>query len=156
MEEIKFKPIGIINSIFKKPKGTPIQSIASKNSKGWVEVFKDYESGLKDLDGFTHYFHLVKKRSLKAKPFMENKLRGIFATRAPARPNPIGISIVKLEKIEGNIIYIKDFDILDGTPLLDIKPYVPKFDIRRSAKIGWLEKNIKRLEKLEDDGRFIR
>ncbi len=161
MEEIKFKPIGIIHSIFKKPDGTPIQSTASKASMGWVEVFKDYESGLKYLDGFSHiiliyYFHLVKKKSLKVKPFMDNKLRGIFATRAPKRPNPIGISIVKLEKIEGNIIYIKDLDILDGTPLLDIKPYVPKFDTRRGAKIGWLEKNIKKLEKIKDDGRFIR
>ncbi len=159
MDKIKYKPIGIIHSPFKEPRGTPIQPTATKGVDGTVEVFQEYVEGLKDLDGFSHiiliyHFHLSKKSLLKVKPFMDNQIHGVFSTRAPGRPNPIGISTVRLIKIEKNILYIKDIDIIDGTPLLDIKPYVPEFDVRAVDKIGWLKKNVDKLSISKDDGRF--
>jgi tRNA-Thr(GGU) m(6)t(6)A37 methyltransferase TsaA len=159
MDKIEYKPIGIIHSQFKEPKGTPIQPTAAKGVDGRVEVFPEYAEGLKDLEGFSHiiliyHFHLSKKSSLKVKPFMDNQIRGVFSTRAPSRPNPIGISAVRLIKIERNVLYIRDVDIVDGTPLLDIKPYVPEFDVRAVDKIGWLEKNVNKLSTSKDDGRF--
>jgi tRNA (adenine37-N6)-methyltransferase len=159
MKEIKYKPIGIIHSHFKKPKGTPIQPKSAKGIKGTIEIFPEYSKGLNDLGGFSHiiliyHFHLAKKSSLIVKPFMDDKSHGIFAIRGPSRPNPIGISIVRLIKIKGNILYVQDLDIVDGTPLLDIKPYVPEFDKTEVTKIGWLEKNIDKLPKMKDDGRF--
>ncbi len=159
MEKISYIPIGIIHSPFKETKGTPIQSSTAKGINGTVEVFPEYTEGLKDLEGFSHiiliyHFHLSKKPLLKVKPFMDNQTHGVFSTRAPSRPNPIGISIVRLLKIKGNILYVQDIDIVDGTPLLDIKPYVPEFNIRKVEKIGWLEKNIHKLSTSKDDGRF--
>lgn len=159
MREIIYKPIGVIRTPFKSPVGVPIQPSAGRGVKGLVEVFPEYAEGLKDLEGFSHiiliyHFHLIKKTSLKVIPYMDNEYRGVFATRAPARPNPIGISIVKLVKIEENKLHIEDVDIVDGTPLLDIKPYVPEFDYRPKVKIGWLEKRIKKLKDTRDDGRF--
>ena len=161
MEEIKYKPIGIVHSPFKEAKGTPIQPTGAKNTNGTVELIAEYTEGLKDLDGFSHiiliyHFHLSKKTSLMVKPYMDNKLHGVFATRSPGRPNPIGLSVVRLLRIEKNILYIKDLDIVDGTPLLDIKPYVPEFDIREVEKTGWLEKNVHKLSKTRDDERFIK
>jgi len=161
MNEIKYKPIGIIHSPFKEPKGTPIQPAGAKDINGRVELFPEYTEGLKDLTGFSHiiliyHFHLSKKAPLKVKPYMDNKAHGVFAIRGPARPNPIGISVVRLIKIEKNILYIRDVDIVDGTPLLDIKPYIPEFDIRKVEKIGWLKKNVNRLSITKDDGRFIK
>jgi tRNA-Thr(GGU) m(6)t(6)A37 methyltransferase TsaA len=161
MKEIQFTPIGMIHSPFKEPKGTPIQSIAAKGIEGTVEIFQEFAGGLKDIDGFSHimlicHFHLSKEPSLKVKPFLDDQKRGIFSTRAPNRPNPIGISIVQLINVEGNILRVKDLDIVDGTPLMDIKPYIPEFDIRETARIGWLEKNLGKLSTLKDDGRFIK
>ena len=160
MNEIKYIQIGIIHSPFKEPKGTPIQPRAAQGIDGTVEVFQEYTEGLKDIDGFSHvilvyHFHLSKESSLKVKPFMDDQTHGVFSTRAPNRPNPIGISVVQLVKIEGNILQVKDLDIVDGTPLLDIKPYVPEFDIRDAKKKGWLEKNVSKLPTSKDDGRFI-
>ena len=160
MNEIKYKPIGVIHSPFKEPGGTPIQPPGGRNVEGMVEVFPEYVEGLKDIEGFSHiiliyHFHLCKRPSLLVRPYMDDKLRGVFATRAPCRINPIGMSIVRLTKIEGGKLYIKDMDIVDGTPLLDIKPYVPEFDERREVKIGWLEKRVKKLPKTTDDGRFL-
>jgi len=157
---IKYKPIGFIHTPFKEPKGVPIQPVAGEDIEGKVEILPDYVEGLKDLEGFSHiiliyHLHLSKKPSLLVKPYMDEKLRGVFATRAPSRPNPIGLSIVRLVKIKGNMIYIKDVDIVDGTPLLDIKPYVPEFDLREVNRIGWLEKNIYKLPSSRDNGRFV-
>ena len=159
MNEIKYKPVGIIHSPFKKAKGTPIQSASAKDISGMIEIFPEYTEGLDDLDGFSHiiliyHFHLSRKSSLKVKPYMDDKTHGVFATRSPSRPNPIGISIVRLTKIDGSIIHIKDMDILDGTLLLDIKPYVPEFDVRKTDKIGWLTSKVHRLSVSKDDGRF--
>ena len=161
MAEIKYKQIGIIHSPFKEPKGTPIQPTGGKNIEGIVEVFEEYEEGLKDLEDFSNiillfHCHLMEGASLIVKPFLDDQFHGVFSTRSPGRPNPIGISVVRLVKIEKNIIRIKDLDIVDGTPLLDIKPFVPEFDVRDSVNIGWLEKNVDKLHKTKDDGRFIK
>ncbi len=160
MTEIIYKPIGIIHSPFKEQKGTPIQPTAS-DSKGEVEVFPEFSEGLQDLEEFSHiiliyHFHLSKKASLKMKPFMDNHKHGIFSIRAPSRPNSIGMSIVRLNKIEKNILYIENIDILEGTPLLDIKPFVPKFDNRNTTKTGWLNDNVYKLGKTKDDERFAK
>jgi tRNA-Thr(GGU) m(6)t(6)A37 methyltransferase TsaA len=159
LKKIKYKPIGIIHSQFKEPRGTPIQSIAAKDIKGTVEVFQEYAEGLKDIEGFSHiiliyHFHLAGKSSLQVKPYLDTEIRGIFSTRAPCRPNPIGISIVRLIEVEGTVLHIQDIDIIDGTPLLDIKPYVPAFDVRKGKKVGWIEQNIDKLPATKDDGRF--
>ncbi len=161
MNKINYQPIGIIRSPFKEPKGTPIQPTASVDNEGRVELFPEFTDGLQDLEYFSHifliyHFHLSKKAPLKLKPFMDDKEHGIFSIRAPSRPNPIGISIVRIDKIEDNIIYIKDIDILDGTPLLDIKPYVAEFDIRHVTKNGWLRQNVHKLGNTKDDERFIK
>jgi tRNA-Thr(GGU) m(6)t(6)A37 methyltransferase TsaA len=157
---IKFKPIGTIYSPFKEPLGVPIQTSGAKGIEGSVEVFAEFLEGLKDIDGFSHiiliyYFHLSKKPSLLVTPFMDKHQHGIFATRAPARPNPIGFSVVKLEKVEGNLLLVKDIDIVNGTPLLDIKPCVPQFDFSKVTKTGWLENADKDIADVKDDGRFV-
>jgi len=151
------KPVGVIHSTFKQVQGTPIQTAFAKDAKGLVEVFDEYTSGLKDLDGFEriwliYWFHLCKDYKLLVTPYMDIEPRGLFATRAPSRPNPIGISPVKLEKVEFNRIYFIGADILDGTPLLDIKPYSPKFDCFDVVRDGWL-KNVK-VDKRTADERF--
>lgn len=161
MNEMTYKQIGTIHSPFTEPKGTPIQPAASQEVPGTVELFQKYTDGLTDLSDFSHiiliyHFHLSKKSSLKVIPFMDDQIHGVFSTRAPNRPNPIGISVVQLVRIERNLLHIKDLDILDGTPLLDIKPFVPEFDIRDAQKTGWLEKNVRKLPTSKDDGRFVR
>ena len=159
MNTIRYRPIGVIHTPFKTPQGTPIQPPASKGVEADVEVFEKYAEGLTDLGGFSHiyliyHFHLSKKFSLKVKPFLDDESHGLFATRAPSRPNAIGLSIVELIGKEKNTLRVKNIDVLDGTPLLDIKPYVPGFDICKVHKIGWMEKKIKNLDAAEDDGRF--
>jgi tRNA-Thr(GGU) m(6)t(6)A37 methyltransferase TsaA len=160
MKEIRYQWIGIIHSQYKEPRGVPIQSAVAKGTKGTVEVFRRYAEGLKDIEGFSHimliyHFHLVKKSSLKVRPYLDNKVHGVFSTRAPDRPNPIGISVVRLISVEKTLLHIQDVDIVDGTPLLDIKPYVPAFDVRKVKKIGWIEQNIDKLAETKDDGRFV-
>ncbi|PUU91926.1 tRNA (N6-threonylcarbamoyladenosine(37)-N6)-methyltransferase TrmO [Halanaerobium sp.] len=157
--KITYESIGEIRSPFKGSEGTPIQPTAAGSAAGKIELLPEYQEGLKDLAGFSHlillyHCHKAGKPSLTVKPFMEDKEHGIFSIRAPSRPNSIGLSIVQLEKIEDNILYIKDVDILDKTPLLDLKPYVPEFDRRDEVKIGWMEENINKLSSVKDDGRF--
>ena len=159
MNDIKYKPIGIIHTPFKEPKGTPIQPAGAEGISGIVEIFPEYAEGLKDIEGFSHiillyHFHLSKGSALIVKPYMDNEAHGVFAMRGPSRPNPIGISVVHLVKVEGNTLHVQDVDIVDGTPLLDIKPYVPEFDIREVARTGWLEKSVHKLSASRDDGRF--
>lgn len=141
--EWKIRPIGFIRSPYTNEEETPIQSAFSEG-RGEVEVFPEYEAGLKDIDGFSHlillyYFHQAKGYSLSVKPFLDDRPKGLFATRHPARPNPIGLSVVRLLERRGNVLQIAEVDLLDGTPLLDIKPYVPQFDERKGATAGWLE-----------------
>jgi len=142
---LKIKPIGVIHSPFTEAKGTPIQPSFADGAEGWIEIFPDFAEGLSDLEGFERiwllfWLHKASKMKLKVKPYMDSIKRGLFATRAPCRPNPIGISAVRLLRISGNKLYIADIDILDNTPLLDIKPYVPKFDHFEVHQIGWIEK----------------
>ncbi|MFW9986784.1 MAG: tRNA (N6-threonylcarbamoyladenosine(37)-N6)-methyltransferase TrmO [Candidatus Odinarchaeota archaeon] len=159
MKQICYQAIGVIHSPFHVPKGTPIQSSAAKDVEGVVEVYPEYQQGLQDVDGFSHlillyHFHLAKPGRLLAKPYMDTRPRGIFAIRGPSRPNPIGLSIVRLIKVEQNQLIVRDVDIIDGTPLLDIKPYVPEFDTRPANRIGWLEEHVRKLPESRDDGRF--
>jgi tRNA-Thr(GGU) m(6)t(6)A37 methyltransferase TsaA len=161
MNTIIFQPIGIIHSPHKSPQGTPIQPTAARGIPGTVEIHPQFLAGLESVEGFSHvillyHFDRVQTTKLKVKPFLDDQFHGVFATRAPVRPNPIGISIVRLVSVEVNILHIEDVDILDGTPLLDVKPYVDRFDVRASEKQGWLEKNVGNLPGKTDDGRFVK
>ena len=153
------QPIGIIHTPFTDLEGMPIQPAGAAGMAGTVELFEVYRDGIKDLDGFSHiillyYFHRSRGFSLHVIPFMDSEPRGLFATRAPKRPNPIGLSVVRLDKIENGILYIRNVDILDGTPLLDIKPYVPSFDAQGKVRTGWLEKAGKTISSRKSDNRF--
>lgn len=157
--EIRYKPIGIIHSPFKDVKGMPIQPSGAKGVAGTIEIRPDFIEGLKDLDGFSHimliyHFHLSKGYSLSVKPFIDDKLHGVFATRAPRRPNPIGISVVKLIRVEGNFLHIENVDIIDGTPLLDIKPYISEVDVHEVEKTGWLSGKAEKMYNVKADERF--
>ena len=159
MDEIRYRPIGVIRSPFKGPEGTPIQPAGARGVAGTVEVFPEYVEGLKDIDGFSHiillyHFHLSKGASLMVQPFMDDREHGVFAIRGPSRPNSIGLSVVRLVRVEPGILHVQDVDIVDGTPLLDIKPYVPEFDMRKAERIGWLEDNVHKVSRSRDDGRF--
>jgi tRNA-Thr(GGU) m(6)t(6)A37 methyltransferase TsaA len=148
MKKIQLTPIGVIHSPFKSPDQAPASARRGKGIAGTIEIYPEYKEGLADLDGFSHivlvfYMHLSKGYSLKVVPNLDSRLRGLFATRAPRRPNPIGVSVVRLEKIEGTTLYVSDMDMVDGTPLLDIKPYVPDSEKRENVKIGWLSGKLK-------------
>lgn len=152
---IEYRPIGVVHSPFEQIEGTPIQPSHAQGVKGTVEVYPEFVDGLCDLDGFSHVillYHLHKSSSyrLKVVPFLDTERRGLFATRAPNRPNPIGLSVVRLVAIEENQLLIEDVDIIDGTPLLDIKPYVDDFDARGEVRVGWLE-SARRQKKVADD-----
>ena len=139
---IQYKPIGVIHSEHIIAEETPIQPAYAKGCRGRAEIFPEYEEGLRDLDGFSHiyliyHFHRSKSVKLTVKPFLQDVERGVFATRAPSRPNAIGLSIVELVSREGNILYLDGVDILDGTPLLDIKPYIARFDCVQTLRNGW-------------------
>ena len=159
VNQIIYKPIGIIYSPFKSIEGVPIQPAGANGIKGKVKVYKKYLNGLMNLEGFSHiillyHFHLSRGYSLKVIPFLKNQEQGVFATRAPKRPNQIGISVVKINKIEGNIINISNIDIINGTPLIDIKPYASFFDNVKNEKNGWLSQNINNVNKIKSDKRF--
>ena len=145
--KINIKPIGIIYSPYNDLKKIPCQAFKS-DKIGRIKVFKKFAKGLKDVEGFSHitilyYFHKSKDYKLIAKPFFDDKPKGIFAIRSPHRPNHIGVSTVRLLKVKSNELIVKGIDALNGTPLLDIKPYVPTFDDRSKVKIGWLKGKIK-------------
>jgi tRNA-Thr(GGU) m(6)t(6)A37 methyltransferase TsaA len=144
MENITLHPIGIIRTPHQEMVGTPIQPVAAEGVLGHIELLPEYVPGLKDLAGFSHitlvyFFHKIKGYELEVVPFMDTEKRGIFACKAPKRPNALGLSTVKLLRIEGNILHVEQVDMLDNTPLLDIKPFYPKYDNRENVKIGWLE-----------------
>lgn len=141
---IKFNPIGIIHTPWKNKKEAPIQPGRSGGAEGYIEINPELTEGLSDLDGFSHiyaifYFDRSEGFDLMVKPFLDTVKRGVFACRAPRRPNQIGLSVLRLQKIEGNRVYVADVDMLDGTPLLDIKPYVDQFDDRENIRTGWFE-----------------
>ena len=159
MKEIRYAPIGIIQTPFKTNAGMPIQPAGAIGVRGTIKILRDYMGGLKDLDGFCHliliyHFHLSTDYKLDVIPFLDDTPRGVFATRAPKRPNPIGLSVVKLNRIEADTLYIENVDIIDGTPLLDIKPYVPAFDVFKNATVGWLTAKEKAVPPKKSDNRF--
>jgi tRNA-Thr(GGU) m(6)t(6)A37 methyltransferase TsaA len=159
MQEIIYRPIGVIHSPFKETKGMPIQSAGARGVAGTVEVIPECGDGLKDLEGFSHifllyHFHLSQGYLLRVKPYLDDSLRGVFATRAPRRPNAIGMSVVRLVGIEGCTLHIEDVDIVDSTPLLDIKPYVPEFDSREVERTGWLAGKAEKAAEVGADERF--
>jgi tRNA-Thr(GGU) m(6)t(6)A37 methyltransferase TsaA len=159
---ITLSEIGIIHSPFTEIEGMPIQPTGAENVKGEIHVFKEYEKGLKDLDGFSHitliyYLHECNGHSLEVTPFLDNSPKGIFATRSPKRPNNLGISVVKLNHVEKNILDISNVDILNGTPLVDIKPYVPQLyeNTIKNLKIGWFENKHGDAKNKKADRRFL-
>ncbi len=137
----------------------PIQPAGAAGVQGTVEVWPEFVEGLKDLEGFSHiillyHFHRAREVRLTVVPFMDSEPHGVFATRAPKRPNPIGLSVVRLIRVERNVLYIENVDILDGTPLLDIKPYVPEFDPLPVERVGWLERAKGKVQGKRSDDRF--
>jgi len=157
--DISLRAIGIIHSPFKDLSDMPIQPIGEASAPGTIEIYPDFAAGLKDLEGFSHiivlyYFHKVSRLQLIVVPFLDSEPRGVFATRAPVRPNPIGLSVIQLQKREGNILFVDQLDVLDGTPLLDIKPYVPEFDEKVNVRIGWLEQARGKARLTRSDNRF--
>lgn len=147
LDKIILQPIGIIHSPFTDPAETPIQAVRS-TAAGEVEVFPQFAAGLQDLEGFSHiylvyHFHRCGQAKLLVEPFLDDHKHGIFAVRHPDRPNHLGLSVVELTAVHGNILQIRGVDILDGTPLLDIKPYVPVFDERTNVRSGWYDSRSK-------------
>jgi len=157
--EIIYQPIGYLFTPFEVPEAMPIQPCSRIAGAGHAEIAEQFIAGLKDLETFSHviliyHFHKKNKTALLVKPFLDEEERGIFATRAPVRPNAIGLSIVELVKIEGNKLYFENLDMLNGTPLLDIKPYVPEFDRPANPGSGWLS-GVKDPSAVASDQRFV-
>jgi tRNA-Thr(GGU) m(6)t(6)A37 methyltransferase TsaA len=159
--QVKLSPVGVIHSTSREPKGTPIQAAAvlPGSGRGQVEIFEQFREGLLDLDGFSHvlliYFcHCARAWNLRVRPFLDDREHGVFATRAPARPNPVGLSVVRLLSVEEGMLSVEGLDVIDGTPLLDLKPYVPAFDCVAAERIGWLEGRVDAVSRTRDDGRF--
>jgi tRNA-Thr(GGU) m(6)t(6)A37 methyltransferase TsaA len=157
-DAIALRPIGIVRSPFTSTQGMPIQTVAAAEVAGALEVYEDFAPGLRDVEGFeylillTHLHAAVEK--LEVVPFMDTQSHGVFATRAPARPNRIGLSIVRLERVEGRVLHFTGNDMLDGTPVLDIKPYVPALDVRATGRIGWFARGLSKLPTARSDGRM--
>lgn len=157
--EVIYKPIGVIHSPFDSLEEMPIQPSSDESGSGIVEIFPDFVDGLRDVGGFSHIYllyhlHRVRQAKLMVTPFLDKVPRGIFATRAPSRPNPIGLSLVELVRVEGNLIYVERIDMLNETPLLDIKPYVPEFERIHDVRIGWLEQARGQVRTKKSDDRF--
>jgi tRNA-Thr(GGU) m(6)t(6)A37 methyltransferase TsaA len=156
---ITYTPIGTIHSPFQEKADMPIQPTGAAGVTGKIELLEEYTEGLADLDGFSHiillyHFHRSEEFKLKVIPFMDREQRGLFSTRAPNRPNPIGLSIVQLDRIEENILHICNVDVLDGTPLLDIKPYIPEFDAQNNVSTGWFKQSRETVSQYRSDERF--
>ena len=156
---MEIKPVGIIHTPFTEKEGMPIQPKGADGVNGTVELFEGFQAGLKDLEAFSHIillylFHRSEGFNLQVIPFLDTTSRGVFATRAPKRPNPIGISVVRLDRIDDVILHIGNVDILDGTPLLDIKPFVPEFDCPQEVRIGWIEDSRDDVSTKKSDDRF--
>ena len=137
----------------------PIQAVAAVGVRGRIELDPALADGLEGIDGFSHlillyHLHQVSGPRLTVTPFLDEQPHGVFATRSPARPNPIGISTVRLVSVTGTTIEIEDVDMVDGTPLLDLKPYVPAFDDRADARIGWFEGRVEHVSDVRADERF--
>jgi tRNA-Thr(GGU) m(6)t(6)A37 methyltransferase TsaA len=155
---VKYKPIGVIHSPFKNRVGIPRQAVGAPEVAARIEIFDEYIDGLLDLDGFSHiivvfHMHLIQRGSLKASPPWDNREHGVFSTCSPYRPNPIGISIVRLESINRNILDISCVDMADGTPVLDIKPYIPDLNPAKGIRLGWLKDKVKGMNRSKSGDR---
>lgn len=157
--DIVCRPIGFIRSPFTDPVGTPIQTAAVPDQLARLELLHSFMVGLRDIDSFeflifvTH-FHACAQERLEVTPFLDDRSHGVFATRAPARPNRIGLSIVRLLRVDGHVLHFAGNDMVDGTPVLDIKPYVPRFDVRSTERIGWFAGRLDALPDTRADGRM--
>jgi tRNA-Thr(GGU) m(6)t(6)A37 methyltransferase TsaA len=156
---VTYRPIGVIHTPFRDIAGMPIQPTGARGVTGRVIMDEAYREGLKDIEGFSHIFliyhlHLCDGYALQVEPFLDDAVHGIFACRSPKRPNPLGLSLVKLIRVEGTILHIEDVDMVDGTPLLDIKPYVPLFDTAMDVRIGWFTNRVDGVFKARSDERF--
>jgi tRNA-Thr(GGU) m(6)t(6)A37 methyltransferase TsaA len=143
-QEISYEPIGVVRSPFRERGGTPRQAVTAEGTSGRIEIDPELSEGLADLEGFSHilvvyHMHLVRERHLTAHPPWDSLPHGVFATCSPHRPNPIGVSVVRLESRAENVLHISSLDMLDGTPVLDVKPYVPDLFPRSDVRLGWLQ-----------------
>jgi tRNA-Thr(GGU) m(6)t(6)A37 methyltransferase TsaA len=159
MDAITYTPIGVVHSPFTTLEGMPLQTIAAQGIPGSVELEPAFREGLKDLEAFSHlilltHLHRMTGYALEVTPYLDDQPHGIFATRSPRRPNPLGLSVVRLIAIEEGRLLIEDVDLLDGTPLLDLKPYVPAFDARETERIGWFAGRVERVHTTRADERF--
>lgn len=157
---IHYQPIGIIHTAFFRLQDMPIQPGGASQARGELVINPELTSGLTDLVGFSHvyllyHFHKVESHQLMVQPFLDDSQHGVFSTRAPCRPNPIGLSIVRLISVRENVLVLENVDILDGTPILDIKPYVPAFDDQVDIKIGWLTGKDDQTNTKRSDERFV-
>lgn len=158
--EINFTPIGYFKTPFTELENMPIQPAGAKDVIGVIDVLPEYQEGLTDLDGFSHvvvlnYLHRCNGFKLMVKPFLDDQLHGVFATRSPRRPNSIGLSVMELVKIEGGNVYLRGVDVLNGTPVLDIKPYVADFDKCEATRFGWTEGKSEVVVTHRSDDRFL-
>ncbi len=158
-EIIEFKALGVVESRFEKQEGTPIQGRMAPEETACIRIYDEFAAGLKDIEGFSHIyvffkFDRVAGSKLLIKPYLDTVEHGVFATRSPLRPNPLGMTIVKLERVEGNCLYVSGVDILNGSPVLDIKPYIPDFDYHQPDRIGWYQEKNKKDGLVLADDRF--
>ncbi|MDB5847935.1 MAG: tsaA [Rhodoferax sp.] len=156
---ISCRTIGVVHSRFKETVGVPVQAAGVPHEVGRLEVFAEFQAGLKDIEGFDYlilltHLHLCPHEKLEVVPFLDTQPHGIFATRAPARPNRIGISVVRLLSVEGRVLHFSGNDMVDQTPVLDIKPYVPAFDVRQTTRIGWFEGRLDAMPEAVSDHRM--
>jgi tRNA-Thr(GGU) m(6)t(6)A37 methyltransferase TsaA len=154
---IGIRVIGVIRTSFREPAGTPIQSVYGQNSAGQVVLHKPYDKALDDIEGFEHLWLIYWMNGViefrpRVVPYRDTQEHGLFATRSPCRPNPIGISVVRLLRRDGSTLHVTGIDIIDGTPLVDIKPYVPAFDSYPASRAGWFDNA--RVDRRQADGRF--
>jgi tRNA-Thr(GGU) m(6)t(6)A37 methyltransferase TsaA len=160
MDVVFYTPIGVVRSPFTTLEGMPLHTVAARGVTGTVEIAPAYQGGLKDLEEFSHlilitHLHRMDGFALEVTPYLDDQSHGVFATRAPRRPNPIGLSVVRLIAVqEDAILLIEDVDLLDGTPLMDLKPYVPAFDAYATERVGWYASRLDRLDSTRADHRF--
>jgi tRNA-Thr(GGU) m(6)t(6)A37 methyltransferase TsaA len=161
MDEIRYQPIGVARTRYKSLEGMPLQPSAVRDERGLIHIHYEYAAGLKDLDGFSHihviaHMHQGKPGNLVGIPFLDDKPRGVFSTRSPRHPNPIGLSTVRLINVEETVLFVAGLDLLDRTPILDLKPYVPEFDQQDADRIGWLAQRAQNVHSTRADDRFTR
>jgi tRNA-Thr(GGU) m(6)t(6)A37 methyltransferase TsaA len=160
-DQFQYNSIGVIRTPFESPEGMPIQPVGADAADGTVEIDESYADGLRDLSGFSHcillyHFHAAADTpSLEVEPFLDDEKRGVFATRAPQRPNRIGLSVVEIDSVTGHEVNVRGIDVVDGTPLLDIKPFVPEFDVPTDADTGWIDASESTIQSKQADERFL-